>query len=137
MTDETCTAADGGAERMVYADYLAEMKETTQRNAIEHEQEVRERLMTMRSHRGDGIPTQFVNPDGPGALALLDHHKARADRAEAALRDLTGAIIRDFETNFMLDGQIVDAPDEMLVYNYRLAIAFRDGIPAATPGDAS
>lgn len=38
-----------------------------------------ERLMTMFSHRGDGIPTQYVNPDGPEA-------QARIAELEAALR---------------------------------------------------
>ena len=29
------------------------------------------RLRTMYSHRGDGIATQYVNPDGPEAADLL------------------------------------------------------------------
>lgn len=30
-----------------------------------------ERLQAMYSHRGDGFPTQFVNPDGPEAAARI------------------------------------------------------------------
>jgi len=30
-----------------------------------------ERLGAMHSHRGDGVPTQYVNPDGPAAIAHI------------------------------------------------------------------
>lgn len=31
-----------------------------------------ERLRTMHDHRGDGIPTQYVNPDGPEAAERIE-----------------------------------------------------------------
>jgi hypothetical protein len=34
--------------------------------------ELIDRLNMMYSHRGDGIPTQYVNPDGPVAAELLE-----------------------------------------------------------------
>jgi hypothetical protein len=40
-----------------------------------------DRLRTMYSHRGDGLPTQPVNPDGEEAAA-------RIEALEGALRDI-------------------------------------------------
>lgn len=49
---------------------------------------LRDRLLTMYSHRGDGIPTQFVNPDGPDAVDALD--RIRADTIEECARIAEG-----------------------------------------------
>jgi hypothetical protein len=42
-----------------------------------------ERLLTMYSHRGDGLPTQYINPDGPDAVATIQYLQAE----NAALRE--------------------------------------------------
>lgn len=48
------------------------------------------RLQAMYSHRGDGIPTQFINPDGPEAADLIERQAA-----------LLGAILA--QGKFLLD----------------------------------
>jgi hypothetical protein len=37
------------------------------------------RLRAMYSHRGDGIPTQYVNPDGPEAADALEALRGYAE----------------------------------------------------------
>lgn len=44
-----------------------------------------ERLTAMYSHRGDGIPTQHVNPDGPDAWAAIEALNAKLAKVRAAL----------------------------------------------------
>jgi hypothetical protein len=44
-----------------------------------------ERLRAMYSHRGDGIPTQFVNHDGPEAADELTRLTAENARLRGAL----------------------------------------------------
>lgn len=34
--------------------------------------DLKARLLAMYSHRGDGVPTQYVNPDGPEAVARIE-----------------------------------------------------------------
>lgn len=46
-----------------------------------------ERLNAMLSHRGDGVPTQFINPDGPDAAARIEALKARVAELEGALNE--------------------------------------------------
>jgi hypothetical protein len=38
------------------------------------------RLLSMHSHRGDGLPTQHVNPDGPAAVAEIERLNAEIER---------------------------------------------------------
>lgn len=38
------------------------------------------RLGAMYSHRGDGFPTQYVNPDGPYAVAVIERLTAEVAR---------------------------------------------------------
>lgn len=45
-----------------------------------------ERLDAMYSHRGDGIPTQYVNPDGPAAIDAIIALRARVAALEEGLR---------------------------------------------------
>lgn len=45
-----------------------------------------ERLTTMYSHRGDGIPTQYVNPDGPEAAERIAALKAGIAAMVASIR---------------------------------------------------
>lgn len=45
-----------------------------------------ERLTTMYSHRGDGIPTQYVNPDGPEAAERILSLAAEVAMKDDALR---------------------------------------------------
>lgn len=42
-----------------------------------------DKLLTKHDHRGDGLPTQYVNPDGPDAVAFIRQQAAEND----ALRD--------------------------------------------------
>lgn len=44
-----------------------------------------ERLLAMYSHRGDGVPTQYVNPDGPDAAARIEALNAENARLKAQL----------------------------------------------------
>jgi hypothetical protein len=44
-----------------------------------------DRLLSLHSHRGDGNPTQYVNPDGPEAVAALTTLAAENERLKAAL----------------------------------------------------
>ena len=48
-------------------------------------------LLAMYSHRGDGIPTQHVNPDGPKAVQAITALQARVSELEGALRAMTNA----------------------------------------------
>ena len=50
------------------------------------------RLLTMYSHRGDGIPTQYVNPDGPQAVALIREQASEIERLRESLRKCRRAI---------------------------------------------
>lgn len=62
------------------------------------------RLRATYSHRGDGLATQLVNPDGPEAAARIEELTAQVGRVErekaldtkavwrCAVGDLTGAI---------------------------------------------
>ncbi len=43
------------------------------------------KLETMYSHRGDGIPTQYVNADGPEASALIRQQAAEIERLKERL----------------------------------------------------
>lgn len=43
------------------------------------------RLLSMYSHRGDGIPTQYVNPDGPEAATALTTAQSRIEELEGVL----------------------------------------------------
>ena len=45
-----------------------------------------ERLLAMYSHRGDGLPTQYVNPDGPDAVEKIASLRARVEELETAGR---------------------------------------------------
>lgn len=40
------------------------------------------RLGALHSHRGDGIPTQFVNPDGKDAVAAIERLNAALKAAQ-------------------------------------------------------
>jgi hypothetical protein len=42
------------------------------------------RLLSMYSHRGDGIPTQYCNQDGPDAARAIDTLLAEIERLRAA-----------------------------------------------------
>lgn len=37
------------------------------------------RLVTMYSHRGDGLPTQYINPDGPEAAERIAELEAELE----------------------------------------------------------
>ena len=41
---------------------------------------LKQRLLAMYSHRGDGLPTQYVNPDGPAAVAEIERLEAEIAR---------------------------------------------------------
>lgn len=56
--------------------------------------ELREEPEAMYSHRGDGIPTQFVNPDGPEAVAAVDALLDRIEKLEAGLREHDAAVAK-------------------------------------------
>lgn len=47
-----------------------------------------ERLLAMYSHRGDGLPTQYVNPDGPDAVEEIASLRARVAVLEGALAEI-------------------------------------------------
>ena len=47
-----------------------------------------ERLLTMYSHRGDGLPTQYINPDGPEAAESITALRAEAERLREALEKI-------------------------------------------------
>jgi hypothetical protein len=59
----------------------------------------------------------------------LDEANARADRMREAMDILTRTIIADFERDFCIEGAIVDNPDPMLVFFYRLAVLNRAILP--------
>ncbi len=46
------------------------------------------KLLAMYDHRGDGMPTQYVNPDGPEAVEAILALRARVSQIETALVDL-------------------------------------------------
>ena len=50
-----------------------------------------ERLLAMYSHRGDGIPTQYVNPDGPKAATEITALRERVAKLEALYRQCEGS----------------------------------------------
>lgn len=50
----------------------------------EAQADIVERLTAMYSHRGDGLPTQYVNPDGREAAAEIT--RLRAELAEARIQ---------------------------------------------------
>ncbi|MGI4744940.1 MAG: hypothetical protein ACRYGI_11590 [Janthinobacterium lividum] len=61
------------------------------------------RLTAMYSHRGDGIPTQCVNPDGAEAADLIARQAEEIARLEAALERI--ADVRN--THFAGDARVV------------------------------
>ena len=56
----------------------------------EAQADIVERLTAMYSHRGDGLPTQYVNPDGLEAAAEIT--RLRAQLAEAELRGVKAGL---------------------------------------------
>lgn len=61
-----------------------------------------ERLLTMYSHRGDGLPTQYVNPDGPEAADTIIALRAEVEM----LRFSLGGIFAYFDGK----GEGIQAP---------------------------
>jgi hypothetical protein len=49
-------------------------------------EQVKAALLTMYSHRGDGFPTQYVNPDGAAAVAAITDLQARLAASDSALQ---------------------------------------------------
>jgi len=62
---------------------------------------LKERLLAMYSHRGDGIPTQPVNPDGQEALAAIETLEARYAELMGLAEGMAGALetARDCQTD--------------------------------------
>jgi FtsZ-binding cell division protein ZapB len=58
---------------------LLEREEARQAQALEGYADLIRDLETMYSHRGDEMPTQYVNPDGPEAIAVI--HTLQAELA--------------------------------------------------------
>lgn len=56
----------------------------------EAQADIVERLTAMYSHRGDGLPTQYVNPDGLEAATEIT--RLRAQLAEAELRGVKAGL---------------------------------------------
>ena len=72
-----------------------------------------ERLTTMYSHRGDGIPTQYVNPDGPEAahhIAAQDAEIARLREALEFLADKVEAAISAVDKHNLVHGTFLGGP---------------------------
>lgn len=46
-----------------------------------------DRLETMIDHRGDGIPTQYLNPDGPEAAAEIVSLREQVAEARGAIEE--------------------------------------------------
>lgn len=86
--------------------------------------DLRDRLRAMYSHRGDGIPTQHVNPDGPEAAdrilqlealvltqgreaaSMAKHYMARIEQLEAE-RDRLRKLV-DGRDRFIVDRGLWD-----------------------------
>ena len=49
------------------------------------------RLRSMYSHRGDGIPTQYVNPDGPEAADEIERLNATLEKVRRSALTITEA----------------------------------------------
>jgi hypothetical protein len=46
-------------------------------------EDLESKLLKMYSHRGDSLPTQYVNPDGPDAVAAIQALQAELKRRDA------------------------------------------------------
>lgn len=84
---------------------------------MNNDKELCERLNAMLSHRGDGIPTQFINPDGPEAAARIEALNAMVAELDSGAMRLRACICeiveaRDEEDFERIIAAIDDARDE-------------------------
>lgn len=54
--------------------------------------DITEKLLAMDDHRGDGLPTQYVNPDGPEAVEAILALRKEVEEMKAALRACRHAV---------------------------------------------
>lgn len=54
----------------------------------EAQADIVERLTAMYSHRGDGLPTQYVNPDGREAAAEITRLRAQVKIVQSAAKTI-------------------------------------------------
>lgn len=97
-----------------------------------------ERLLAMYSHRGDGIPTQYVNPDGPKAVTEITALRERVAKLEGEVSILKQAL-HPFAK--CCEEWIEDSEDDeewakfrLLIGDYRRAFNALSDSPPATDG---